>query len=126
MGIQGVAKHVSTSIVRHALGLGRVIACNMCCLLLSPGMQEYCFVRTAKKRICDPPIRVGGDLVAEETCLGKFSMPNSGTARQQCFKENVGGPQQKIPKRNGQKIKSKARGLLIGELRPGSAAGRNQ
>ena len=44
---------------------------------------------------------------------------------QQCFKENVGRPQQKIPKRNGKKIKSKAQGLLIGELRPGSAAGRN-
>ena len=42
------------------------------------------------------------------------------------FQENLGGPQQKILKRNGKKIKSKALGLLIEELRPGSTAGRNQ
>ena len=37
------------------------------------------------------------------------------------FQGKCWGAKVKIPKRNGKKIKSKARGLLIGELRPGSA-----
>ena len=71
----------------------------------------------------------GGNLVWEETCLEKFRTANSGAIFPITFNDcggNSGGPQQKIPKRNCKKIKSKARGLLIGELRPGSAAGCNQ
>ena len=49
----GLAKHVQTWIARRALSLGRVIACNMCCIPLSSGMQEFCFAMPGKKGTCE-------------------------------------------------------------------------